>query len=211
MKEFTQDLGILVLAAGEASRMGQAKQLLKLNKQTFLDICLQKAQALQASATVVVLGAYFDKTQPEVQAFVEKNPESNIHWEQNVAWASGMGSSIRAGIQKALAVNPTIQKVLILLADQPLVQVPQLQELIRAFQSQQKAIVASQYQETFGVPAVFSSELFTELLKLDEQVGAKKIMKQHSSQMAYYSLPEAAYDVDTPQEYQKILQLFVSL
>lgn len=208
MQEFTRDLGIVVLAAGEASRMGQAKQLLKLNKQTFLEICLQKAQALQASSIVVVLGAHFDKTQPEVRAFVKKTPESNIHWEQNTAWASGMGSSIRAGMRKTLAVNPAIQKVLILLADQPLVQITQLRELVRAFQVQQKVIVASHYQDTFGVPAVFSCELFEELLKLDEQAGAKKIMKQYLPQMAYYPLPEAAYDVDTPQEYQKILQLF---
>lgn len=198
-----QQLGIVILAAGEASRMGQPKQLLKLNKQTLLDICLAKATRLNAGTIVTVLGAHLAQTQPVVEAFGNNHSE-NTCWVENPKWATGMGSSIRTGVRKILEVNPFVSAILILLADQPLISLKQLKEFISFFDHTPKAIAASSYHNTFGVPAIFGLSVFEALLELESKTGAKKIMKQHLSELVKFPLPEAAFDVDTPEEFEKI-------
>ncbi|OJJ22144.1 hypothetical protein BKI52_08895 [marine bacterium AO1-C] len=199
-------LGIIILAAGEASRMGQAKQLLTLQGQTLLDICVQKAIDLQPATITVVLGAHFAKTQAEAKRLKQTHPQAPIDWVENPHWATGMGSSISAGVQKTLDVATNIEQILILLADQPLIQTNQLQCLTKVFQTSSQTIVASKYGESFGVPAVFDQSLFEELLQLNEKAGAKKVMKKHQTHLRLVSLPEAAFDMDTPEEYEVIKQ-----
>jgi len=199
-------LGIVILAAGEASRMGQAKQLLTLQGQTLLEICVQKAVDLQPASITIVLGAHFDKMQVEAQRLQQKHSNQLINWVENPNWATGMGSSIQAGMQKTLQVTPQAKQVLILLADQPLIQTSQLQTLLEVFQTSDQAIVASKYGDSFGVPAVFDQSLFGALLQLNEKAGAKKVMKKHQTQMRLVALPEAAFDMDTPEEYEVIRQ-----
>ncbi|HAS41803.1 MAG TPA: 4-diphosphocytidyl-2C-methyl-D-erythritol synthase [Microscillaceae bacterium] len=199
-------LGIIILAAGEASRMGQAKQLLTLQDKTLLEICVQKASDLQPASITIVLGAHFNKTQAEAQRLQQRYSGQPINWVENPQWATGMGSSIRAGVQKTLQVLPQATQILILLADQPLIQTSQLQALLEVSQTCHLAIIASKYGESFGVPAVFDQSLFEELLQLNEKAGAKKVMKKHQTQMRLVALPEAAFDMDTPEEYEVIKQ-----
>lgn len=197
--------GIVILAAGEASRMGQAKQLLKLQGQTLLEICLQKAVDLKPASIVTVLGAHLTKTQAAIESLIQAYPNAPIHWVENQAWVTGMGSSIKAGVKKALQEAPHIKQILILLADQPLIQIHQLQTLLEVFGAEPNvAIVASKYGEGFGVPAVFDQSLFEELQQLNEKAGAKKVMKQHQAHMHLIDLPEAAFDMDTPEEYEEM-------
>ena len=199
-----QNTGIIILAAGEASRMGQAKQLLKLNDKTLLEICLAKAVALKAKTIITVLGAHFAQTQPVVETFKNEHPGEPVRWVKNPGWATGMGSSIQAVVRKTLEISPSVSSMLILLADQPLVSTSQLEELISFFEDTHKAIAAASYGDTFGVPAIFDATMFEALLKLEGKTGAKKVMKQYQSELAKFPLPEAAFDVDTPEEFEKI-------
>lgn len=192
-------LSIIILAAGEASRMGQAKQLLKLEGQTLLERCLAKATALPSEAVVTVLGAHLAQTQPIVEAFGK-----GVQVAINPAWANGMGGSIAQGMYQVLALNTSTEAVLVLLADQPLVTVEKLAEMIQFYEANTTAIVASAYHDTFGVPAIFGQTMFDHLLQLKGKTGAKKVMKQHANQLVHFALPEAAFDVDTPEDFERI-------
>lgn len=196
-------LSVIILAAGEASRMGQPKQLLELNGQTLLNRCLTKATALPAEAVVVVLGAHLAQTQPIVDAFGK-----GVHTVVNPAWASGMGGSIAQGIDKVLEVAPSAEATFILLADQPLVSVAKLHEMLSFYENNANPIVASAYHDTFGVPAIFARSMFDTLQQLEGKTGAKKVMKQHWGQLAQFELPEAAFDVDTPEDFAQIKARF---
>lgn len=192
-------LSIIILAAGEASRMGQAKQLLKLEGQTLLERCLAKAVALPAEAVVTVLGAHLAQTQPVVEAF-----DKGVHIAINPEWANGMGGSVAQGMHQVLALNPSTEAVLVLLADQPLVQVEKLAEMVQFYQANAAEIVASAYHDTFGVPAIFGQAMFDHLLQLKGKTGAKKVMKQHANELISFALPKAAFDVDTPEDFERI-------
>ncbi|MES1224750.1 MAG: NTP transferase domain-containing protein, partial [Bacteroidota bacterium] len=52
---------IIVLAAGESSRMGQSKQLLKVDEETLLHRAVKTALAAEVDGVLVVLGSDHEK------------------------------------------------------------------------------------------------------------------------------------------------------
>ena len=117
-----------------------------------------------------------------------------------------MGSSIACGVRALLAATPTLDAILILLADQPLVQIPQVEALWHAWESRGGDFVAAHYEGQPGVPALFSAPLFPSLLGLQGQAGAKALFKNPALQGVLLPMPEAACDLDTPEEWERFRQ-----
>ena len=105
---------------------------------------------------VVVLGAH----QAVISARIDLSaytPVLNLHWSEGIA------SSIRTGIE---ALPESAQGVIILLSDQPLIKTAQLETLISTWQVSPENIVASEYHQTVGVPAIFPAAFFKDLRSL---------------------------------------------
>ena len=186
----------VILAAGEARRMGQPKQLMQLQGQSLVQRAVQTAKSV-SHEVVVVTGSYADAVQEDLR----KAAVSVIH---NPEWASGMGSSIRTGVQQVVVKNLVPEAIIIMLCDQPLVSEKLLRQLIQIHHNTGKNLVASSYQNTVGVPALFGQALFPNLLTLDSKGGAKQIIHQHKEYMATVDFPGGAYDVDTPEDFERI-------
>lgn len=124
----------------------------------------------------------------------------------NENWASGMGTSIHTGLAE-LIKEESLDAVVITLCDQPLVTCETLLNLCEVFARTGKPIAACEYENTRGVPALFSCEVFTELMNLRESEGAKKIIEKYKGKTAFVAAPEAALDVDTTEDYEKLKQL----
>jgi len=97
--------GIIILAAGSSSRLGQAKQNLVLKGKTLLQRAIETAVASVCEPVIVVLGANVEIIEPTI-----KNYDINII--QNPGWSEGMSSSIRAGISALLKIEPKIQSAI---------------------------------------------------------------------------------------------------
>lgn len=69
-------------------------------------------------------------------------PAISIHHPH---WANGMGSSIAAGVQYVLQANPSLEKLFILPADQPLISGQLLQDMLELMGTAQKGLVACRY------------------------------------------------------------------
>ncbi|MEO7164272.1 MAG: nucleotidyltransferase family protein, partial [Bdellovibrionia bacterium] len=65
---------------------------------------------------------------------------------------------------------------------------------------------ASQHRESLGVPALFSSAHFPELLALPDNVGAKSIFYRHMDKLVALRTEESNEDIDTPEHYRKLIQ-----
>ncbi len=78
--------------------------------------------------------------------------------------------------------------------------------LVETYKKTNVPIVASEYARTIGVPALFSSFVFDELLNLSSENGAKTIIKKYLSKVEKISVPQAEIDIDTHEDYQKILR-----
>ncbi|MCB0633446.1 MAG: nucleotidyltransferase family protein, partial [Lewinella sp.] len=186
----------LLLAAGASTRMGRPKQLLNWRGQSLIRHSVQNIQKAElAERIVVVLGAKQEEIVPELN-------DLNVEVVVNSDWESGMGSSIRCGVEYALQDAPNgWEGIFISLVDQPLVQAAHYQEIFQVWREHFPAVVAAQYNGILGVPALFGQPFFSKLLQLNGAVGARKILAQAEGVIPV-SIPEAVFDLDTPEDYE---------
>jgi molybdenum cofactor cytidylyltransferase len=156
--------GLVLLAAGESSRMGTPKQLLEFNGKPLIRHAAEMALASKCRPVVVVLGSQAD----EIRAVLA---DLDLVIRQNPRWREGMGTSIHAGVE---AVSESDADGLVLaLADQPKITPQVLNRLLATHWATGQPIVASQYADTVGVPVYFSRQFFPHLLALNPEQGCK--------------------------------------
>ena len=144
---------------------------------------------------VVVLGASAGRLTGELAGL-------DVSTVINSAWERGMGTSVRLGLS-ALSPGPGVDAVLLTLCDQPLIGPDALKRLTASTHS----IAAAEYNGTLGVPAVFGREYFAELAALPDAAGAKPILQRHAARLTVVPMPEAATDIDTREQYERITQV----
>lgn len=195
-------LGLILLAAGESKRFdGFPKQLLRFQGKSLLRHAAETALNSSADLVCVVLGANAEKVKTEIEDLplaicVNEKPDG------------GMASSLKKGLKNLLEIEPELKAAGVMLADQPLINAENLQHLIDIYQSDKHLIAASEYDGTIGVPAIFSRAFFDEILALEPSAGAKNIILQHLAVVRKIPLPEAAFDIDTPSDYEKLKEHF---
>ena len=184
-------IGIIMLAAGASSRMNEPKQLLMFQGKTLLHRAVETAVESIYQPVVVVLGANFEKTRAEIE-------DLPVEIVFNENWQSGLSSSIKTGIENLLQFAPDAGAVVVALADQPFVTSTHLNLFADEFYRSNKLVVAAEYNETVGVPALFAREVFADFQMLSGDKGAKPIIEKHGNSLLTIDLPEAAFDIDTP-------------
>jgi molybdenum cofactor cytidylyltransferase len=190
-------IALIVLAAGASSRMGTPKQLLK-----FKGVSLVRHAALTGlesgcSPVLVVLGASKELIRPELE-------DLPLHILENLEWEKGMSTSIRTGINYLLQTVPPISAALLMLCDQPMVSSVLIKQLMNECQTSSAPFIACEYGNQWGVPALFSRELFAELLDLKGMAGAKDVIRKYAEKGQSVTFPEGLIDVDTPEDYQRL-------
>lgn len=187
----------IILAAGQSSRLGKPKQLLKYQNKTLLQHAMDTTKQSTVQSVIVVLGSNADLISNDIDP-------SGIHLVINNDWQSGMASAICCGIQSLRRLDSNVDAVILMVCDQPFVSPDLLDNLIEKQQETGKLIIASQYDDTIGTPALFYKELFMELLALEGDSGAKKIIMQHSNLLATISFPKGSIDIDTIDDYKAL-------
>lgn len=182
--------GIIILAAGASSRLGQPKQLLPYVDNTLLHHSIQVAIDSMADTVIVVLGAHAEQIEKEIDSHL-----TSIVVNHN--WQEGMASSIKCGINALIETIPQTESAILMLCDQPHVTTTLLNNLITTHHKTGKAIVASSYNNTAGAPALFHKSIFPELLQLNGDVGARAIIKQRSNDVEVIEFPKGNIDIDT--------------
>ena len=183
-------IGGLLLAAGGSTRFGSPKQLAIYQGKTLIRRAAETLTATGTNPNVVVLGA-------EIQGSTKVLDGLPINICVNEDWRSGMSSSIKAGLENLLTIEPNLEAVLITLCDQPHVTADSFKLLISEFQTKAAAIAAAEYTETTGVPAVFSRKLFDDLLTLEGDKGARNLIRSRND-LVTVAIDAAAIDVDKP-------------
>jgi molybdenum cofactor cytidylyltransferase len=189
--------GVIILAAGASSRLGSPKQLLVYSGVTLLQHSIEAAQAADAVSVVVVLGANADLIKSEIN-----NTTANV--VVNPEWKEGMASTIRFGLQTLVKLNPDVEAVVLMVADQPFVTADLLNDLLELNKKEQRSIVASKYGTTFGTPVLFTKRFFPELLELSGDVGAKSLVRKYLNETAFVPFPKGEIDIDTVEDYKNL-------
>lgn len=194
--------GLIILAAGQSSRLGQPKQNLIFQNQTLLQRAIATAKSSTCRPIVVVTGAHANLIGSSVEG-----PEIRVVF--NAQWEKGMASSIRRGIE-AMKYYPDIDSALIMLCDQPLVTPSLINEMLQKRQTSGKVIVCCSYNKTMGVPVIFHQTMFNELMSLKGHEGAKKILKDHPEDIATVPFDGGGLDIDTPEDYERLIKEYKS-
>jgi len=195
------NIGIVILAAGGSRKLGTAKQLVEFQGQSLLRRAIEVALSCECEYTIVVLGSRSEEIGQEIR-------DGRVETVINDEWEGGISTSLRKGLTKLIESDPDLAAVVIMLTDQPFVNRNTVRSLIETYHAGGKPIVASEYDGVFGVPALFDREVFDELLALEGDAGARVVIRQASdSRRATVAAPEAAFDVDTPADHDRLRNL----
>ncbi len=191
---------VLIPAAGSSSRMGSPKQLFPWANSHLIGHCIQNALSLECLDTVVILGAHLD----EIKEAISEDKVTVLHHED---WEHGLGSTISFGIKNIRKSHPNVEGVLVLMADQPLMDTLYLDEMISNFRPGMGQIIATRYHlKRNGVPALFDRSFFAELSDLKHDKGAKNLIEKHSDKVIPLDAEGKTADIDTPEDYRKLYE-----
>jgi molybdenum cofactor cytidylyltransferase len=188
-----KNIAVIVLAAGTSSRMKTPKQLVKIGNNFLLEFVLSKAKAINKNHVYCVLGANDTRIRREISC-------SNVHFIYNAAFNEGLSSSIISGVSK-IEMQPDYKAVLILLGDQPAIEKEYLDAMIALFSEDNSKIIASNYKEKLGVPAIFPKSYFSKLKNMSGDFGAKEMLHTNNDVVALNKHTNFI-DIDTEKDLQ---------
>ena len=169
-------VSVIILASGNSQRMGQNKLFLKYQGKTFLEHTLTLVNQLDVLERILVVS-------PENQQ-------------------EGQSSSIRLGTEQARGAG-----YLYLPSDQPLLTPKMLQPVLDKCQ-RNKIVVPLQKDGCPSSPVLFGNQFRQELLTLTGEKGGRMIYERfpEAVQMLRIATPGRLKDIDTPEEYRKLIQ-----
>nr|WP_276512549.1 nucleotidyltransferase family protein [Marinobacter daepoensis] len=184
----------LVLAAGQAARMGRFKQLLPLpGGGSLLSHAVSQARLL-SSNTWVVAGAGY----PLIRYRCHCSPS---RWLYNAHWSEGLSSSLIAGIRR---MPGEALGVFVLLADQPMLAEGGLERLARRARQSPGIPWAACYGCRVGVPAWLPRHVWPEVLALRGDVGAGLVLNRSGARPV--DIAGVHQDIDTPEDWESAVR-----
>ena len=187
----------VVLAAGSSRRMGgQHKLLVNLSGVTMVSRVVDTVLRSSVYSVTVVIGHRGN----EIRTALEARDVSIV---ENQDYTSGLASSLKLGLS---SLSEDIQGAMIILADMPFVGVDLLEKIIGAFAcAGEQDIIAPIKSGRLGNPVIWPASFFPEMMKLQGDKGARKLLVEFAEQVtAVPVLDDAAFfDVDTPAELEK--------
>lgn len=189
--------GIVILAAGSSTRLGQPKQLLEFQGTTLVQRITQIAVSAVKKPVVVILGANCSLIHSQLTHLP-------VHIVYNPDWPRGMTSSIRKGLLALLYYSPDTDGAIFAVCDQPYITSDLFLEMISVGSISQKPIVACLYNNVLGTPVLFKKEYFDVLLALKDTEGARTILQAHPESIEAVPFPLGIFDVDTMQDYEAL-------
>jgi CTP:molybdopterin cytidylyltransferase MocA len=191
-------IGAVVLAAGSSSRMpGSQKLLLEFDGKPLVRHAMESASEGGCHQVVVVYSTDDVRDAVHGDAELIHNPKAR----------TGMASSLQVGLR---AMRGEIEAAVVLLGDQPLVGSRTIATLMRAWRREgsRPAVAVSQAHGEWGPPVVLARELWDELFALKGDAGARQILQGHPELLDMVPAPGRPDDIDTPEDYAKIVRLF---
>ncbi len=184
---------IVVPAAGRGSRFAGAQHKLEQAFGGATVLACTVRQAVQTQLPVVVV-----TTAALLHVVSEVLATRDIVVLSAADAARGMGHSIAAGVSERSGAPGW----LVLPGDMPLVRPASILAVATALE--QQAVVCAQHRGRRGHPVGFAAELFSELIQLRGDEGARRLMARYPAQGLELDDPGVLLDVDTPSDLEAL-------
>jgi len=188
----------IILSGGSSTRMGYAKALLEYKETTFVRKLISDYSDIGCDPVVVVLGKHADIIQPvldgcSVITAVNYHPEG------------GPLSSLKIGVS---VLSRDLAGFFFTLVDHPTVKVQTLLEMLNAWDGNADTIVRPRYEGRGGHPVLLGKSWIDRVFNLPDSSNMREALNANSTSVKELSVsdPGICTNIDTPEDYQKLLK-----
>jgi CTP:molybdopterin cytidylyltransferase MocA len=197
-------LAIVLLAAGEGSRMGSIpKALLRKDRKTLIERFLTSIEMLHPVEVIVLTGFYAEVIESEIEA-LSNTAGLPVSIVRNPNPQNGQKFSVRLAL---VSLKSKFDVLAMCLCDQPNIGAKEMKKLLFAFASLPlgKNILVPMVDGQRGNPVLFSKEAIDSILSEPDMV-CRSFIDQHPSQVEIYKTEDLAFiqDVDTESDILKM-------
>jgi molybdenum cofactor cytidylyltransferase len=193
-------LSAIVPAAGMSTRLGRNKLLLPFKGQPLIAHAVDTLMASKVDEIIVVLGHEADQVRVAIG-------NKGVKFVENPDYRLGLSTSVRAGFA---AVPDQTTSIMIYLADQPLLEVDEVDFLIRALAEAGKAnksIVVPLFRGQRGNPVIVKATCKASLLAITGETGCRRLIKENPNQVFTVEMESdhVVRDIDTIEAYDRLV------
>lgn len=189
----------VVLAAGEARRMGRLKQLLPWEETTVLGYILRVLKETPVSQTLVVAGH-----EAEAVSAAARAEGADVLYNPHYA-AGEMLSSLQAAVRHYRQAADQPAAILVLLADQPMITPAIIEQVLAAYWQGKGELIAPVYKGQRGHPVLFGAGEFAGLMALPENAAPRDLLQDRQEELYLVPVdsPAILRDLDHPDDYRR--------
>ena len=189
-------ISAIVLAAGESKRMGQPKMLLPWGNTTVIGKVVKTLIDAKVNHIKVVIGGAYTGIEEALKAY-----PVNYIFNQDYA-NEEMLKSAQLGLT---ALNNDINAALIVLGDQPQIEVEVVKTILQRYAASHHKIIVPSYKMHKGHPWLIDQALWQEIIELTSPHTLRDFLEKHSDRIDYIDVntPSVLQDLDTPGEYSQ--------
>ncbi len=187
-------IAAVVLAAGRSLRMGVPKLTLPWGKTTVIGQVVSVLREAGLAEILVVTG----RSDQEIKTALQ---EASVRLIANLDDSSSeMLSSCQVGLME---LAQEIEAALIVLGDQPQIQVDVVRAVESTYQKDKPGLVVPSYHMHRGHPWLVARSLWPEVLALRDPATLRDFLNQVHHQITYLpvSTDSVLKDLDTPEDY----------
>jgi molybdenum cofactor cytidylyltransferase len=191
----------IVLAAGRSRRMGRAKAMLELGGRSFLERAITALRDGGCEPVVVVTAD--PAADPSDRAIVAEAERCGGRVAVNRLPGSEQIDSLRCALR---ALPPEARAALVLPVDVPELPAAVVGRLVDLFLRTGAPVAVLEKDGRHGHPVLFARSVWPELMSAALDGGARAVVHAHAADRAILSIPTLPADVDTPEDYRRLLE-----
>jgi molybdenum cofactor cytidylyltransferase len=189
-------IAAIVLAAGLSQRMGKPKMTLPWGDTTVIRQVVSTLIAAGIKDIYIVTGA----NRSQIESELHDLPVNIVY---NPQYQDGeMLRSLQVGIT---SIKEAIKATLIVLGDQPQIQIKTIEAVVVEFIQTKSKIVVPSYRMRRGHPWLIEKSLWLEIIALKPDKTLRDFLQENRDLIHYFFVdtPTILEDLDTPEDYLK--------
>ena len=199
MSEDPSHYSVLILAAGESSRMGSPKPLLPLGRKNFISHILSNPFLQRNDIHPhVVLGF-----EPEnILPYIPKH----IDFSVNAQYEQGRTSSVQCGLRE---LPPHVSGFFMLPVDCPLITPDVFEAVMNAFVDERSICIPS-FENKRGHPPLIGKAYGNEIMQLGMDEPLRMLYQRHEEYILHVPVvtDSILHNINTPEDYRAVLTAY---
>src|SRR3990172_7216896 len=173
----------IILAAGQAKRMGQPKMLLPWGETTVLGQVIETVQRAGVNDILVVTGGAREQVEEIVAGYGGRVVHNENFKDGEMLSSLQIGLRVLRGF--AVSDSSSAEAALIILGDQPQVEERSVRAVASRFVETRARLVVPSYRMRRGHPWLAARPLWEEILQMNPHQTPRDFLNRHASEIEY--------------------------